>query len=93
MLHYFFFELLFLELPFFERFFDEPFFGGTLAPSLRASDKPIAIACFLLVTFFPDRPLFNVPAFRSCIARSTFLDAFLPYLAINTSLLLFMSVV
>ena len=28
-------------------------FLGTLAPLFRASDSPIAIACFLLVTFFP----------------------------------------
>ena len=56
-------------------------FLGTLAPLFRASDSPIAIACFLLVTFFPDRPLFNVPCFRSCIAFSTFSDAFLPYRA------------
>lgn len=62
-----------------ERFFE--LFFGTLAPSFRASDNPIAIACFLLVTFLPDRPLFNVPRFRSCIAFSTFLLAFLPYLA------------
>jgi len=64
-------------------FFDEDFLRGTLAPSFRASDSPIAIACFLLVTFFPDRPLFNVPFFRSCIAFSTFFDAFLLYLAMR----------
>jgi hypothetical protein len=69
----------FFELDF---FFDELFFGGTLPPSFRASESPIAIACFLLVTFLPDRPLFSVPSFRSCIAFSTFLEAFLPYLAI-----------
>jgi len=62
-------------------FFDADFFFGTLAPAFRASESPIAIACFLLVTFFPDRPLFSVPAFRSCIAFSTFLEAFLPYFA------------
>src|SRR5687767_5913070 len=62
-------------------FFDVDFFRGTLAPSLRASESLMAIACFLLVTFFPE-PLFNVPFFRSCIAFSTFLEAFLPYFAI-----------
>src|SRR5580765_8223800 len=62
-------------------FFDEDFLLGTLAPAFRASDSPIAIACFLLVTFFPERPLFRVPSFRSCIAFSTLSDAFLPYLA------------
>src|SRR6185369_4669713 len=80
MLNYF-----FLEEPFFELFFD-PFFElffGTFAPSARASDRPIAIACFLLVTFLPDLPLFNVPCLRSCMAFSTFLPAFLLYLAIS----------
>jgi len=62
-------------------FLDEDFFFGTLPPAFRASDRPIAIACFLLVTFFPERPLLSVPFFRSCIAFSTFSDAFLPYLA------------
>ena len=52
---------------------DDDFFFGTLAPDFRASDKPIAIACFLLFTFLPLRPLFNVPAFFSCIARFTLL--------------------
>src|SRR2546422_8957461 len=66
---------------FFEDFFFEDFFRGTLPPSFRASDSPIAIACFLLVTFLPDRPLLRVPSFRSCIAFSTLSDAFLPYLA------------
>src|SRR5258705_6986006 len=62
-------------------FFDEDFLLGTLAPAFRASDSRIAIACFLLVTFLPDRPLFRVPFFFSCIAFSTFSDAFLPYWA------------
>src|SRR3989440_5370355 len=66
---------------FFEDFFDD-FFFGTLPPSLRASDNPIAIACFLLVTFLPDLPLFSVPSLRSCIAFLTFFCAFFPYLAI-----------
>ncbi len=35
----------------------------------------MAIACFLLVTFFPERPLFNFPALRSVIAFLTFLWA------------------
>src|SRR2546427_1958185 len=29
---------------------------GTFAPALRASERPIAIACLRLVTFFPDFP-------------------------------------
>jgi hypothetical protein len=63
-------------------FFDEDFLRGTLAPARRAWDNPMAIACFRLFTFLPDRPLFRVPFFRSRIAFSTFSDAFLPYLAI-----------
>jgi len=39
----------------------------------------MAIACLRLVTFLPERPLRSVPCLRSCIARSTFLDAFLLY--------------
>jgi hypothetical protein len=46
-------------------------FFGTFAPALRASDSPIAIACFLLVTLFSDRPLLSLPRFLSCIARLT----------------------
>src|SRR5690349_22414722 len=75
-----FFELFFP--PFFEPFF-EPFLEGTLSPSARASDSPIAIACLRLVTFLPERPLFNVPRLRSCIAFSTFCEAFSPYFAMH----------
>jgi hypothetical protein len=67
-------ELLFLA---------PPFFAGTLPPALRASDSPIAIACLRLFTVLPERPLFNLPRLRSCIAFSTFSDAFLPYLAMG----------
>jgi hypothetical protein len=59
------------------------FLDGTFPPERRASDKPIAMACFLLVTFFPDRPLLSVPRFRSSIAFLTFSPAFFPYLAIG----------
>jgi hypothetical protein len=55
-------------------------FRGTFAPERRACDSPIAIACFLLLTFLPERPLFSVPRLRSCIARLTLLWAFRPYL-------------
>jgi hypothetical protein len=44
---------------FFERFFEpflEPTCFGTLPPSARASDNPIAIACVRLFTFFFERP-------------------------------------
>lgn len=37
--------------------FRELFFFGTFAPFLRALERPIAIACFLLVTFFFALPL------------------------------------
>ena len=40
------------------------FFFGTFAPALRASDKPMAIACLRLFTVFPDRPLFSLPRFH-----------------------------
>jgi hypothetical protein len=61
------------------------FLRGTFAPERRASDSPMAIACFLLLTFWPERPLRNVPFLRSCIARFTLLPAFLPYRAILIS--------
>jgi hypothetical protein len=51
---------------------------GTLPPARRASESPIAIACLRLVTFLPERPLRNVPAFISRIAFATFLPAVLP---------------
>lgn len=45
---------------------------ATLAPFLRATDNPIAIACFLLFTLAP-LPLLAVPFFNLCI---TFLTSF-----------------
>ena len=60
--------------------YDELFFRlGTLPPLRRASDRPIAIACFRLFTFLPERPDLRVPCFRLCIARLTLLDALGPY--------------
>ena len=59
-----------------------PFFAGTLPPSARASDRPIAIACFGFVTVLPEPPLFSVPCFISSMAFSTFSPDFLPYVAI-----------
>ena len=59
---------------------------GTLAPARRASESPIAIACFRLVTFLPDPPLLKVPRFRSRITFATFFWAALPYLAMGCSL-------
>ena len=52
---------------------------GTLAPERRASDNPMAIACFRLFTFFPLRPLFSLPRLNSCISRSTLFCALEPY--------------
>jgi hypothetical protein len=49
-----------------------------LAPFSRASDKPIAIACFRLFTFRP-LPDFSVPFLRRRIALSTRFDAAFPY--------------
>jgi hypothetical protein len=54
-------------------------FFGTFCPAALASERPIAIACFRLFTFLPERPLFNVPRLRSRIARATFDDAFFEY--------------
>ena len=54
-------------------------FFGTLAPDRRASESPMAIACFRLLTFLPERPERSVPDLRSCIARRTLLLAPLPY--------------
>lgn len=70
---------------FFFFFLVEDFFEGTFPPARRASDSPMAMACFRLFTFLPDRPLFRVPFLRSCMALLTFCDAFLPYLAISGS--------
>src|SRR5436189_6394180 len=66
-----------------EDFFLDDFFFGSFPPSLRASDNPMAIACFLLVTFLPDLPPFSLPSLRSCIAFLSFFCAFFPYLAIS----------
>ena len=73
----------FLDEDFFrppDDFFDEERLRGTFAPFSRASERPMAIACFRLVTFRPLRPLLSVPDFRLCIARLTLLPADLPYL-------------
>jgi hypothetical protein len=51
---------------------------GTFAPERRASERPIAIACLGFRTFFFERPEVSSPRFISCIARSTFSDAFGP---------------
>jgi hypothetical protein len=63
-----------------ERDYDFPArFFGTLAPFFRASESPIAIACFLLLTFRPEVPLLSVPALRFFMARLTLSAASLEY--------------
>ena len=66
------------------------FFGGTLAPLLRASDKPMAIACLRLLTVRPE-PLLSDPRFWRRMALATDLLAVLPYFAIRFSLQAWMS--
>jgi hypothetical protein len=53
------------------------FFFGTLAPFLRASERPMAIACFRLVTLppFPPLPERSVPRFSRCRALLTLFPA------------------
>src|SRR4051812_48897175 len=54
--------------------------SGTFAPFLRALERPMAIACLGLVTFFFDLPpLLSVPSFISCIAPLTSSWALGPY--------------
>lgn len=66
-----------------EDFFDDDFFdddfgsGGTLPPSRRASDSPMAMVCLRLVTFLPE-PLRSFPRFSSCIVFSTLSCDFFP---------------
>src|SRR5262245_64003551 len=47
----------------------------------------MAIACLRFVTFLPVLPLFNVPRFFLCIARSTSREADLEYLRAISELL------
>jgi hypothetical protein len=72
----FFFEADLVELFFFEDFFALDFFAGTFAPSARASESPMAMACLRLFTFLPLRPDLSLPRLYSCISRSTDFDAF-----------------
>lgn len=62
------------------RLYSFRFLRGTFFPFFRASDRPIAIACFRLVTFLPLRPLLSVPFLRFFITRSTSFEALLEYL-------------
>ena len=60
------------------------FFFGTFLPFFRASESPIAIACFRLFTL-PPLPLLSVPFFFLCMARFTSLPALREYFAIGSS--------
>jgi len=53
-------------------FFSLARFFGTLLPSARASERPMAIACFVLTMVLPERPDVSAPRFRLRIAASTF---------------------
>ena len=59
--------------------YDDDFLRGTLAPAFRASERPIAIACFRLLTFFPELPDLSVPRFILRISRLTAVPAFFEY--------------
>jgi hypothetical protein len=61
-------------------------FAGRPCHFRLASESPMAIACFVLLTLVPLLPLFKVPSFSLCIARLTNRCAVLPYLAIMNSL-------
>jgi hypothetical protein len=63
-------------------FLREAFRAGTFPPLCRASLRPMAIACFRLLTRLPEL-LFSVPFLRRCIADFTRFCADLPYLAIE----------
>lgn len=57
---------------------------GTFAPFSRASDSPMAMACFRLLTvpplpFFPER---SVPRFMRRMALATDFPALFPYLRV-----------
>ena len=73
-------DFLELRLPLFLLLFFLPLFlrDGTLPPSWRASESPMAIACLRLVTFFFERAERSVPSFISSMLRWTLLEAFFP---------------
>src|SRR5579884_1705105 len=57
--------------------------GGTVAPLRRACDRPIAMACFLLLTLWRALPLCCAPRLYLRITRPTSVCARLPYFAIR----------
>src|ERR1700735_5267 len=70
---------------FFFHFASQLCFLGTFAPFLRASERPMAIACFREVTFppFPPLPDRSVPRFSRCIALFTLSAAAFPYFLLD----------
>jgi hypothetical protein len=58
---------------------------------LCASERPIAIACFRLLTGLPDFPDLSLPSFISCIALLTFVAAFGPYCLLDDLIDIFLS--
>src|ERR1700743_1491443 len=78
-----------LDQDFFFDFFFLVFFLaflGTFFPFLRASERPMAMACLRLFTVppFPPLPLFSFPFFFRFTARLTSLPALLLYRAIRS---------
>jgi hypothetical protein len=67
----------------------EDLLRGTFAPFFRASERPMAMACVLLLTTppLPPFPDFRVPRFFLCRAVFTDLLAAFPYLAIGRLLI------
>jgi hypothetical protein len=61
----------------------QDFLAGTFFPSLRASESPMAMACFGFVTFLPLRPDLSLPSFIARISVSTFLLAEGEYLRVD----------
>src|SRR5262249_32874788 len=61
--------------------------AGTFLPFLRASERPMAMACLRLFTLppLPPLPLFSVPVLRRCMALFTSLLALREYLAMSSS--------
>ncbi len=67
---------------FYQAAFLRPLGGGTLAPLRRASERPMAIACFRLFTFRP-LPDFSLPRLNSCISLFTLCPALGLYLRLR----------
>src|SRR5262249_54818173 len=67
---------------FMKSYFLEGRLSGIFLPFLRASERPMAMACLRLLTFppLPPFPLFNFPFLNLCISRPTSWDALREYL-------------